>query len=153
MQQIDPTKYRWRTVSGNPDRFSYRLHYRDSVLGYDPAAKTLDMILWFDDQGGHCPMHRHVTTTSLLVVQGELHLTDHLPGGEKVQKVRRTGDYHFTTGDEHPHMERGGPDGALVFYSHHCPDGRMYELLDEDLTVFKTVMMDEFYERWLREAA
>lgn len=86
---------------------------RRASLGYDRDAGTLDFLVRFDNCGGHCPAHRHITATSVLVLQGEQHLQDMLPGGERVAKVRKAGEYHLTTGDKHPHMERGGPDGAL----------------------------------------
>ena len=53
-----------------------------------------------------------------------------------------------TDGDGKPDMERGGPDGALIFYGHHTTDGRMYELLDDDLEVVHTVTLDEMIETW-----
>jgi hypothetical protein len=127
---------------------SYRIHQETSVLGYDREAGTLDMLVRFDDCGGHCPAHRHVTTTSVLVLEGEQHLEDMLPGGERAHKIRREGEYHLTTGDAWPHMERGGPNGAVVFYSHHTTDGRLYELVDEDGAVIHVVTLDELADAW-----
>ena len=144
---FDTTQYRWQEVKDESSQ-SYKVEYEFTLLGYDRAAGTLDMLLRFGRDGGHCPRHRHITTTTVLVLEGEQHLTDLLPGGETRQKVRRAGEHHLTTGDVHPHLERGGDDGALIFYSHHCPDGRMYELLDDDLKVLTVVTMDDMIEGW-----
>ena len=138
---------RWIESYGD-ESSSYRVHLETSVLGYDRDAGTLDFLVRFDNLGGHCPAHRHITTTSVLVLQGEQHLQDMLPGGERVAKVRKAGEYHLTTGDKHPHMERGGPDGAIVFYSHHTTDGRLYELVDDDGNVIYVVTLDDLITSW-----
>ena len=67
---------------------------------------------------------------------------------ETKQKVRRAGEHHLTSGDVHPHLERAGDDGALIFYGHHTTDGRMYELLDDDMNVVHVVTLDEMIENW-----
>jgi hypothetical protein len=45
-------------------------------------------------------------------------------------------------------MERGGDDGALIYYGHHTSDGRMYELLGDDLEVVHVVTIDEMIDTW-----
>ncbi|MEY3512315.1 MAG: hypothetical protein RL486_980 [Actinomycetota bacterium] len=71
-----------------------------------------------------------------------------LPGGGRVHKVRRAGGHHLTTGDLHPHIERGGPDGASVFYSHHTTDGRLYELVDGAGGNVAVVTLDDLVDAW-----
>jgi len=144
---FDTSKLRWSESFGD-ERSSYRIHIETSVLGYDRDAGTIDFLVRFDNNGGHCPAHRHITTTSVLVLEGEQHLEDMLPGGERVSRVRKAGEYHLTTGDKRPHMERGGPDGALIFYSHHTTDGRLYELVDDDGNVVHTVTLDGIVNSW-----
>ena len=147
MTQFDTSKLRWMVAEGDGST-SYRMRQETSVLGYDRKAGIIDFLVRFDDCGGHCPAHRHITTTSVFVLEGEQHLADMLPGGKRVPKVRKAGGYHITNGDLHPHMERGGPNGALVFYSHHTTDGRLYELVDEDGKVIHTVSLDEMIDSW-----
>lgn len=144
---FDTSKLRWMEAHGDGSS-SYPIHLETSILGYDRDAGTLDFLVRFDSNGGHCPAHRHITTTSVLVLEGEQHLQDMLPGGDRVGKVRKAGDYHLTSGDVHPHMERGGPDGALVFYSHHTTDGRLYELVDDDGNVLHVVTLDDLVNSW-----
>ena len=57
------------------------------------------------------------------------------------------------SGDEHPHLECGGPEGGLVFYSHHTDDGRLYEIIDADLNVIHTVTIDTLIESWEAQTA
>ena len=49
---------------------------------------------------------------------------------------------------ENPHLERGGPDGAVIFSSHHTTDGRLYELVDDGGNVIHTVTIDEIIDSW-----
>jgi hypothetical protein len=147
MSEFDVSKLQWMEISGDGST-SYRIHQEISVLGFDRDAGTLDMLILFDDQGGHCPAHRHLTTTSILVLEGEQHVRDMNPDGEVVEKVRKAGEYHLTSGDPYPHMECAGPEGALVFFSHHADDGRLYDLVDEDGKVLVTVTIDSLVERW-----
>lgn len=144
---FDTDSLHWMLTEGDGST-SYRIHQEISVLGYDRAAGTLDMLLRFDNAGGHCLAHRHLTTTSALVLEGEQHVTDMDPSGHATPKVRKAGEYHLTTGDPLPHLERGGPDGALVYYGHHTNDGRLYDLVDEDGKVWLTVTIDSLVAAW-----
>ena len=145
--KLEPDQYDWMEITGSPDS-PYPIHHWLSILGHDRDAGTIDLLVRFDDEGGHCHAHRHVTTTSVLVLEGEQHLDDLLPDGRQVHKVRRAGEHHLTTGDPHPHLERGGHDGALVFYSHHTADGRLYEIVDHDGRPVSVVTIDSLLETW-----
>jgi hypothetical protein len=147
---LDTDAYPWRTITGD-DTTSYPVHHDLCVLGHDREAGTIDLLIRFHGDGGHCHAHRHITTTSVLVLAGEQHLDEIRPGGERVHKVRTAGTHHLTTGDAYPHLERGGPDGAVLFFSHHTPDGRLYEIVDEDGAVVHTVTVDSLIESWERD--
>ena len=90
----------------------------------------------------------HICPTRVLVLEGEQHLEDMLPGGGRVSKVRKAGEYHLTKGDVHPHLERGGPNGGLVLYSHQAIDGRMYELVDLEGRVTDIVTIESMLKSW-----
>lgn len=138
---FDPRRHRWREVTGPPDA-AYVVHHEYTILGHDLAAGTLDMVLRWAGDGGHCPLHRHTATTSVLVLDGEQHLWDVNPDGSLGEhRVRRAGDYALTTDEALPHLERGGPEGGLVFFGAHAADGRLYEILDDDLNVVLDVTM------------
>ncbi len=144
---LDPDAFEWLEIEGSAD-LPFRVHHDLSILAWDRDAGTIDLVIRFDDQGGHCAPHRHITTTSVLVLAGEQHLTDLRPDGSRPQKVRPAGGHHLTSGDEFAHLERGGPEGAVVFYSHHTDDGRLYEIVDPDGDVVHTVTLDSLVATW-----
>ncbi len=147
MPTIDPDAYDWLEITGDPDG-PYPVHHDIAVLGWDRDAGTIDLLIRFDDRGGHCQAHRHISATSVLVLAGEQHIEELRPDGSRVHKVRAAGVHHLTAGDPYPHLERGGPDGAVVFFSHHSPDGRLYEIVDEAGGVRATVTIDSLIAMW-----
>jgi len=62
--------------------------------------------------------------------------------------VKRAGDYGLSVGDAVPHLERGGDEGALVFFGNHTSNGIMYELVDADLKVVQEVSIQSLVEGW-----
>lgn len=146
---FDANHYKWREVVGEPE-LSYKVHHDYTILGYDVAAGTLDMMVRWAGDGGHCPLHRHTATTTVLVLEGEQHLTDLLPDGSHGEhKVRRAGDHALSVGDDQkPHLERGGDAGGLAFFGCHSDDGRLYEILDEDAKVVLDVTIDSLLADW-----
>jgi hypothetical protein len=151
-QGFDPSRHRWREVTGDP-ALSYPVRHDYTILGWDLAAGTLDMVVRWRGDGGHCPLHRHVATTTVLVLAGEQHLWDVLPGGSRgPHRVRRAGDYALSTGDAHPHLERGGSDGGLVFFGNHSRDGRLYEIHDEAGKWIADVTLESLVADWQANA-
>jgi hypothetical protein len=149
---FDPKRYRWREVTGEPG-LSYKVRHDYTILGYDLAAGTLDMVVRWTADGGHCPIHRHVATTTVLVLEGEQHLWDVLPDGSRgAERVRRAGDYALSVGDAHPHLERGGPAGGLVFFGNHSRDGRLYEINDEAGKFVADVTLEALVADWKANA-
>jgi hypothetical protein len=145
---FEPSRYKWREVIGEPG-LSYKVRHDYTILGYDLAAGTLDMLVRWKGDGGHCPIHRHTSTTTVLVLEGEQHLRDLHPDGTRGEpKVRRAGEYALTVGDALPHLECGGPDGGLAFFGNHSSTGVLYELLDEDLKVVADVTMELLLSDW-----
>jgi len=145
---FDPSRYRWRKVEGEPG-LSHKVHHDYAILGYDLAAGTLDMLVRWEGDGGHCPIHRHVATTTVLVLEGEQHLWDLHPDGTRGEhRVRRAGDYALTVGDALPHLERGGQRGGVVFFGNHSADGRLYDLFDEDMNLLADVTMELLVADW-----
>lgn len=145
--KLDTDAYEWLEITGDPGS-SYLIHHDISILGWDRDAGTIDLLIRFDAKGGHCTAHRHVSSTSVLVLEGEQHLDELLPDGSTVHKVRTTGAHHLTPGDANPHRERGGPEGGVLFFSHHSPDGRLYEIVDDDRNVVSTVTIDSLIAMW-----
>jgi len=139
---FDPGRYRWREVAGGSE-LSYKVHHDYTILGYDLAAGTLDMVVRWAGDGGHCPIHRHTATTTVLVLEGEQHLWDLHPDGTRGEhRVRHAGDYALTVSDALPHLECGGNAGGIAFFGNHSSDGLLYEILDEDLKRVLNVTME-----------
>ena len=66
--------------------------------------------------------------------------------------VRRAGDYSLTVGDGLPHLERGGPEGGVVFFGNHCAGGVLYEMLDEDMKVVGETTIEALFADWQANA-
>ena len=154
MAQIgfDESRHKWREVVGDPNG-AVKVRHDYTILGYDVAAGTLDMVVRWRGDGGHCPIHRHVATTTILVLAGEQHLWDVLPDGARgAHRVRRAGDYALSTGDAHAHLECGGPEGGLVFFGNHAKDGVLYEIRDERGAVIVNTTIELLVADWLANA-
>ena len=145
---FDPERHAWRRVEGDPE-LPYLVRHDYTILGHDVAAGTLDMVLRWEGDGGHCPMHRHICTTSVLVLAGEQHTWDLNPDGSLgAHTVRQAGEYSLNLGDRPPHLERGGDDGAIVFFGGHHQDGILYELLAPDMKVITEVTIEGLVQDW-----
>ena len=145
---FDQSRHKWREVTGEPG-LSYFVHHDYTILGYDLDAGTLDMVVRWGTDGGHCPIHRHVATTTVLVLEGEQHLWDLQPDGTRgKEKVRVAGDYALTVGNPLPHFECGGEAGGMVFFGNHSADRNLYEILDEDQNLVVNVTMETLIADW-----
>ncbi|MBW2314233.1 MAG: hypothetical protein JRH10_08585 [Deltaproteobacteria bacterium] len=145
---FDASRHKWREVTGEPG-LSYFVHHDYTILGYDLEAGTLDMVVRWGRDGGHCPLHRHVATTTVLVLEGEQHLCSLNADGSRAEPiVRKAGDYALSVGRALPHFESGGADGGMAFLGCHSTDRRLYELLDEDQNLLIDVTMELLIEDW-----
>ncbi len=143
---FDEQRIKWVEIADDGDGYKIRHDY--AILGYDLAKGSCDMLVRWSGDGGHCIRHRHVATTTSLVLRGEHRLTDLYPGGRRESRVKRAGDYALSLGDAVPHLERGGEDGALVFFANHTHNGVLYELIDADLKVTHEVTIQELVGLW-----
>ena len=145
---LDLDRYRWREVTGEPGQ-AIKIRHDYTILGHNAAAGTLDMLVRWKPDGGHCPIHRHVSTTTVLVIAGEQHLWDLRPDGSRAaHRVRRAGDYALTVGETMPHLERGGAEGGIVFFGNHAGDGRLYEIFDEHMNFVMDISMEMLVADW-----
>ena len=124
------------------DSQGYACDYKSAVLGADPATGRLDLIVkWAPN--AYCHFHRHLADTAILVLEGEQHITDIAADGSELgHKVRPAGTYARSPGGD-AHMERGGPDGALIFFALQARDGRLFEMLDRDMNILSSSSVEE----------
>ena len=139
---FDPTRYKWREVKGD-DSTPYFIHHDYTILGHNFETGTLDMVVRWQGDGGHCPIHRHTAITSVIVLEGEQHLWDvEADGSLGEHRFRKAGDYALTGSEARPHLERGGERGGLVFFGAHSETGKLYEILDDDGNVLYEVTIE-----------
>lgn len=141
---FDPSRYRWKKVTGRPGS-KYKINHDYTILGYDRDAGTLDMIVRWQGDGGHCPIHRHAAVTSVIVLEGEQHLWDVEEDGRLTNhRFRRAGDYALTGNDQKPHLERGGENGGVVYFGARpdSPQALLYEVYDADGNVVAEITID-----------
>ena len=139
---FDESSYKWVNVSDDSDTF--KIHHDYTILGHDLGKGTCDMLVRWHGDGGHCMLFR--TFGGELRISGEHHLIDLYEGGREETRVKRAGDYSLSLGDAVPHRERGGPEGAVVFFGNHTTNGVLYELVDADLKVIHEVTIEEMVE-------
>jgi len=112
------------------------------VLNVDHDAQTVDMLMKFAPRA-RCVPHNHVGPTKTLVLDGEHHVW-HLNGPDpETAKVKRPGTFSANDGDE-AHLEAGSPEGAVILLMMRQVDGRVYDLLDDDGQVARTITLADF---------
>ena len=114
-------------------------HFVLAILDVDEKRKLVDLIVKFAP-GQQIFLHRHLSLTNTLVVQGEHRLYE--PNG-KLKEIRPVGSYTSSPPGA-PHREGGGAEGAVVFYSFRGEDGVFLEWLDNDLKVVASTSMEDF---------
>lgn len=144
---FEPTSVEWRRVT-DPACTAYKIDFEYSLLGYDLEVGRLDMLLRYAKGRGHCRRHRHVAATATLVLEGEQHLQEMLPGGGVKAISRRKGDYALAGADALPHTECGGEEGGTVLLSMTAPDGILFEYFDENMENGWTLSIAEYVEAW-----
>lgn len=130
----------WMRIQGSP-RFDYPIDYWVAVLRVDAEAGRIDFLSRWE-ANAYCHYHRHVGETSLLVLEGEHHVVethDH----ESVHKTRKPGFFATNSGGD-LHMEYGGDEGTLVYFSCKAVDGKLFDVMDKDGSVLASATIDDF---------
>ena len=131
---------RWKHFTGS-DKFDYPIDYWSALLNARADGHVDFLYRWAPNS--YCHFHRHSAHTTSLVLEGKLHVVDIDPesGAELSSRLRTAGEYaHKAPGDVH--MERGGPEGALVLFSLYAPDGLLAESMAKDGTVLSQSTME-----------
>lgn len=116
-------------------------HFVFAMLDVDEKKKLVDLILKFEPNQ-QIFLHRHLALTNTLVVQGEHRIYE--PTGT-LKEIRPVGSYTSSPPGE-PHREGGGVEGAVVFYSIRGEQDTLFEVLDDDLNVVGTLVLQNFVD-------
>lgn len=130
---------KWKRLQGGDD-FKYPIDYWIAPLGMNRALGRAEFLVKWEPNS-YCHYHRHTGSTMILVLEGEHHVIETTPT-ETIHKTRRPG--HFTRnppGDLH--MEHGGPNGSVLFFSMEAPDGRLFDILADDGTVLRSLTVED----------
>ena len=146
MNLFENDNLRWKHFTGS-DRFDYPIDFYSALLSVRPEGH-IELLYWWEPNS-YCHFHRHTANTTSLVLKGELQVIDvDLKTGKELGiKIRPVGDFASKEpGDVH--MERGGPEGALVFFSLFTEDGSLAETLSQDGRVLSTSSIDPILQRY-----
>lgn len=112
------------------------------LLDVNVAARTADMLVKFE-AGARCLYHRHVAPATSLVLEGELHIFDQTSTGETLRVVKPAGTYTSGVEDD-VHVEGGGADGVIVYFSMRGSSDHIYDLLDSKLNLKRAITIHDF---------
>jgi hypothetical protein len=112
------------------------------LLDVNVAARTADMIVKFEP-GARCMYHRHVAPATSLVLEGELHIFDKTSTGETLRVVKPAGTYTSGVEDD-MHVEGGGENGVIVYFSMRGASDHIYDLLDSQLNLKRAITIQDF---------
>ena len=121
MNLINNQNLKWKHYKDDK-KFDFPIDYSDAILDAREDGRLEILVKWAPNS--FCHFHRHTAETSSVVIQGELHVSDiDLDSNNKTStRIRKVGDYvHKEPGDIH--MEKGGPEGALVLFTIYSPEG------------------------------
>ncbi|MGP1680668.1 MAG: regulator [Burkholderiales bacterium] len=127
-------------------------HVEFYVYKADEENRIVDVLFKFA-ANSKAMLHRHKTPYVTFVVQGELRF--YRPNGE-LKEIRPVGSYVSGVANGEPHLEGGGDEDAIVFFSNRNVENAMYEFLDGNLqpTVilgfedFKTLLEAQGQAKW-----
>ena len=132
MNLINNQNLKWKHYKDDK-KFDFPIDYSDAILDAREDGRLEILVKWAPNS--FCHFHLHTAETSSVVIQGELHVSDiDLDSNNKTStRIRKVGDYvHKEPGDIH--MEKGGPEGALVLFTIYSPEGEgsLAESLSKD---------------------
>ena len=132
MNLINNQNLKWKHYKDDKN-FDFPIDYSDAILDAREDGRLEILVKWASNS--FCHFHRHTAETSSVVIQGELHVSDIDIDSNNITstRIRKVGDYvHKEPGDVH--MEKGGPEGALVLFTIYSPEGEgsLAESLSKD---------------------
>ncbi len=122
----------------------YKLDWLDHVEFYvykvDEENRIVDVLFKFAAHST-ATLHRRTTPYVTFVDTGELRL--YRLNGE-LKEIRPAGSYVSGAANGEPHLEGGGEEDAIVFFSNRNVENALYEFLDDNLRPTVTLGWDDF---------
>ena len=138
--QFDDSNITWLPF-GNYKGLAY------TILDVDVERRTADVMFRFDPDTS-CFYHRHVAASSAIVVAGEHRVFEvDEATGEETLSVKPVGTFTRKEGGD-VHIEGGGPEGCTVFMHMEAETDRMYDVLEDDLSLKMSVDVHQFKKVW-----
>ncbi len=106
----------------------------------DEENRIVDVLFKFA-ANSKATLHRHKTPYVTFVIQGELRF--YRQNGE-LKEIRPAGSYVSGNANGEPHLEGGGDEDAIVFFSNRNVENGLYEFLDDNLQPTVTLGFDDF---------
>ncbi|GEP12639.1 regulator [Methylobacterium gnaphalii] len=114
-------------------------HVEAFVYSADPARRTVDALFKFAPLQ-KAMLHRHKAPYTTFVVQGELRFYS---ADGTLREIRPAGSYVPGVLNGEPHLEGGGEEEAIVFFTHHSVEDALYEFLDGDMKPVISLRFDD----------
>jgi len=130
----------WVRITGTP-HFDYPIDYSVAVLDVDAENGRIDFLSRWEPNS-YCHYHRHLGETSVLVLEGEHNVVEKT-ATETVHKQRQPGFFATNPGGD-IHMEYGGPEGTLVYFSCNAVDGALFDVLANNGKILNTATVEDF---------
>ncbi len=129
----------WHHLLGGPN-FDFPIDYWIAVLGGNVAEGRVDFLVKWEPNA-YCHFHRHLCSSTTLVLEGEHHLLE-TTATETIHKTRQAGHFARSNGGD-LHMENGGAQGTVVLFSMQADDGRLFDVLDKDMNLLTTTTVED----------
>ncbi len=110
-------------------RLDWLEHVWFYVYDIDKKNGIVDVVFKFA-ANSKAMLHQHKTPYVTLVLQGELRF--YRPNGE-LKEIRPTGSYVKGVPDGEPHLEGGGDQETIVFFSNRNVEDALYMFLDDKM--------------------
>ena len=138
LQDLQPYKFDESNIVWR--RLDWLDHVEFYVYKVDEENRIVDVIFKFA-ANQKVALHRHKAPYITFVAQGELRF--YRPDGE-LKEIRPTGSYVSGIANGEPHLEGGGDEDAIVFFSNRNVEDALYEFLDENMQPTVTLRFDDF---------
>jgi hypothetical protein len=125
-------------------------YYR--ILDVNVPARTADMIVKFEPNA-RCLNHRHVARTMSFVLEGELHVMEKTADGRTRETVKKAGMFSADATNE-VHVEGGGPEGVVVYFSMRGDSDHIYDFMNDDMTPRREISIQDFdrdFRNWAKK--